>query len=78
MTKDENPIKSCWYCKKYFDGNFEINNLQIICPYCKRPQSSVFEKKSMAEIIKKSKAGIKKSKAAFIKKPKSTIKKSQS
>ena len=59
---DENPIKNCWYCKKTFDGNFEIKDLSIICPYCKRPQSSVFEESSQAEIIKKSKASINKSK----------------
>jgi hypothetical protein len=65
MIKDENPLKICWYCNKEFDGNFGIKNLQIICPFCKKPQSSVFEKKSQAQIIKKSRAGIKKSKAAF-------------
>lgn len=63
---DENPIKTCWFCKKDFDGNFEIKDFEIICPYCKRPQSSVFEADSQKEIIKKSKAGIKKSKAAFV------------
>ena len=65
MANDENPIKICWHCKKTFDGDFGIRNFQITCPYCKKPQSSVFEAGSQAEIIKKSKAGIKKSKAAF-------------
>ncbi len=69
MAKDENPIKNCWHCKKNFDGNFEIKDFEIICPYCKRPQSSVFEKDSIAEIIKKSKDGIKRSKAAFVLNP---------
>lgn len=63
MAIDKNPIKICWYCKKEFDGDFGIKNLQIICPFCKRPQSSVFEKNSQAQIIRRSKAGIKKSKA---------------
>ena len=63
-TIDENPIKDCWYCKKKFDGNFLIKDLSIICPYCKRPQSSVFEKDSQAEIIKKSKDSINKFKVA--------------
>ncbi len=36
---DENPIKTCKYCKKEFDGNFEIKDFSIICPYCKKPQS---------------------------------------
>jgi hypothetical protein len=61
---DVNPIKDCWYCKKKFDGNFLIKDLSIICPYCRKPQSSVFEKDSQAEIIKKSKATINKSKVA--------------
>jgi len=65
MITDVNPIKVCWYCGKIFDGNFEIANLQIICPYCKKPQSSVFEKDSQTEIIKKSKNGINKSKASL-------------
>ena len=65
MKEDKNPIKFCWNCKKKFDGNFAVRNLQIICPYCRKPQSSVFEKKSQAQIIKKSKEGIKKSKAAL-------------
>ncbi|MFH0875614.1 MAG: hypothetical protein V1859_06765 [archaeon] len=65
MAVDENPIKTCWYCKKKFDGNFEIRDFSIICPYCKRPQSSVFEKDSQAEIIRKSKKSINKSKADF-------------
>jgi len=65
MRPDKNPIKTCWYCKKQFDGNFQIKSFSIICPHCKRPQSSVFEKGSQAEIIRKSKASIKKSKVAF-------------
>ena len=65
MTKDENPVKICWHCKRKFDGNFSIKNLQIVCPFCKKPQSSVFEEDSQAQIIKKSKAGIKKSKSDF-------------
>jgi len=65
MVNHKNPITTCWCCKKSFDGNFEIKNLQIVCPYCKKPQSSVFEKKSQAEIIRKSKVTLKKFKTAF-------------
>jgi uncharacterized Zn finger protein (UPF0148 family) len=66
LVIDKNPIKICWFCKKKFNGNFEIKDFQIICPFCKRPQSSVFEEDSKDEIMQRTKEEISELKAELV------------